>query len=130
MKRLKIMVASLLPLLWLAATASGFTDAPGCGAGCGQRASISAAAGSGQRDPVGNFNLSKQQALRNLSRRAGMSCASDGKSLPLISSASGLPRLERGSSLFSVVEAPADLVRCWQFYMRTASEPRAPSVVS
>jgi hypothetical protein len=74
MKRLKIMVASLLPLFWLAATAYGFADVPGGGASCGRRASISAAAGHGQHDPVGNFNLSKQQALRNLNRRAGMSC--------------------------------------------------------
>ena len=128
MRRTKIIFASLLPFLWLVATAYGSAGAPSGGSSC-YPTSISAAAGRGQHDPARDFNSSKE-ALRNLNRRAGMSSESDGKPLPVIASAAGHPTLKHVPILFSVVEAPADLVRCWQFYIRTAPEPRAPSAVS
>jgi hypothetical protein len=118
----------LLPFLWLAATACGSAGVFSGGSSCCPP-SISAAAGRGQHDPARDSDPSKQ-ALRNLNRRAGMSCESDGKPVPVIASAAGHPALKHVPIRFSVVEAPADLVRCWQFYLRTAPEPRAPSAVS
>ncbi len=130
MRRIKIMVVTLLPLLWLGLAACGSAGVSGVGSshGC-PRASVSVAAGHSQHGAAGDICFFKQ-ALRNTNRRAGMSCDPTGKSLPVVASASGLLGLQTVPVLFSVVEAPADLLRCWQFYARTASEPRAPSAVS
>jgi hypothetical protein len=128
MRRTKIIFAAWLPFLWLVATACGSASVSSGGAGC-YPTSISAAAGRGQHDPARDSDPSRQ-ALRNLNRRAGMSCESDGKPVPVIASAAGHPALKQVPILFSVIEAPADLVRCWQFCMRMAPDPRAPSAVS
>lgn len=129
MRRIKIMLVSLLPVLGLAAASYASADVSGGGTSHGYRTSISAAAGHGKHDSARDFSLSKR-ALRNPGRRAGMSSHPDGKSLLVAVSASGLARLEPTSVSFRVVAAPPELVRGWQFHYRAASEPRAPSAVS
>jgi hypothetical protein len=130
MRRIKIMFVLLLPLLWVAASAYSSVDVPSGGASNGCRTSISAAAaGHAHRGPAKDVYSSKQLA-RSLNRRAGMPSGSDGVSSPVIVFDARLSGLEQSPLLFSVVEAPADLARCWQFYWRTVAEPRAPSTVS
>ena len=130
MQRMKIMFASLLPLFWLAAAASGSADVPGGGTSvCGYRTSISAAPGHGQPDRSRDV-YSARQALRHLNRRAGTSCDPNPGSPLFIAANTRLSGLEPVPALFSVVEAPAGLARTWRFYLRLVCEPRAPSAVS
>jgi hypothetical protein len=129
MRRIKIMLVSLLPVLGLAAASCASADVSGGGPSHGYRTSISAAAGHGQHDSARDFSLSKQ-ALRNPGRRAGMSSDPDGKSLLMWVSASGFAGVEPASVIFRVMAAPPELVRGWQFHCRAASEPRAPSAAS
>ena len=129
MRRLKIMLVWLLPVLGLVGAVYGSADALNGGANHGYRTSISAAAGHGQSQSAGDY-LPAKQALRNLGRRASVSSGSGGTLLPVLVPATGLAGLEPAAGLFRVIAAPPDLIRGWQFHCRTAAEPRAPSAVS
>jgi hypothetical protein len=129
MRRIKILFAMWLPLLWLAA-AAGISDGAPTGPSGAARAFLSTAdADRNQRGPAGDDCASKQLA-RSMGRRVGTPSGSDPTTSLIFTANTRFSGLEPVPALFSVVEAPAGLARTWQFYLRAASEPRAPSAVS
>lgn len=66
-------------------------------------------------------------ALRHSARRNRTLSGSDESFIPGLCDKVLLADCRAASRLFSVIESPADLLRCWRFNLRVASEPRAPS---
>jgi hypothetical protein len=128
MDQVRIVICSLLPALWalaaghcLADSVSGSPDA------CG-RTLVSATKDGGQV-PLPDAR-SFEQSARLLSRRMGVQTGWGGLSVPAPVSASRLAELQPGSAPLTVSTDALGLAKCWQFYWRTAAEPRAPSLVS
>ena len=130
MRGIKHTFAVLLPLLWLAAASDCSADMPGKGATI--RCHTSAwVAGSeyGQHGPAKDgYPLAK--LMRSLNRRAGSHPGLDRASTLATVSDPRLSGLRPIGVLSNGNEAQSDLARNWQFYWRTALEPRAPSTVS
>ena len=127
----KTVIFSLLFLpLWLAAVACNISAAPGADAGVGDQVSRSPDDQSGQGNSGKDLPPLKH-AAHHLARRAAFSI---GSADDLLTGAAEVETVSSGSqsaaALFSVVEAPADLRQAWQFHLRSACEPRAPSIVS
>ena len=99
----------------------------GCPVGCG-RIVVSAPAGS-DHAPLPDVR-SFEQSARLLSRRLGMQPGWGGLLMPADVSTSMLGELEQASAPLTVTTDALGLAKCWQFYWRTAAEPRAPSSVS
>ena len=128
MDRVRIVICSLLPALWVLASGHCLADSvSGCADGCGCT-SVSATEDGGQA-PLPDAR-SFEQSARLLSRRMGMQTGWGGLWVPAAVSASGLGEPEQASAPLTVSTDALGLARCWQFYWRTASEPRAPSSVS
>jgi hypothetical protein len=130
MRRKTIMFTLILLPLWLAAIACNITDVcnggtPGCQAGA------FSATESDQNDSDSDVPPLKH-ALHHIARRASLSVAADDRSFSGADpdAISALTTSHPAAALFSVVQAPADLRHSWQFHLRTAPEPRAPSSVS
>ena len=128
MDRVRIVIGSLLPALWvlaarhcLADPVSGYTD--GC---C--RPAVSASEGS--KHAPSKDARSFEQSARLLNRRMGTQIGWGFVPVPIAISASGFDDLVRFSAPLTVSTEALGLAKCWQFYWRTASEPRAPSFVS
>ena len=130
MRRIKIMLALLLPVLGLAGASYGSAVVPADGTSHGYCTALSVAAGYGNHKAPRDVHPSNQATLRNANRRANLSSGPNGASLPRLFSASGLAELKPASITFRVTTAAPELVRGWQFRCRTASEPRAPSTAS
>ena len=125
----KTVIFSLLFLpLWLAAVACNISAAPGADAG--DQVSRFPDDQSGQGNSGKDLPPLKH-AAHHLARRAAFSV---GSADDLLTGAAEVETVSSGSqsdaALFSVVEAPADLRQAWQFHLRSACEPRAPSNVS
>jgi hypothetical protein len=129
MRRNKKMFAVWLPLFWLAATAFGSTGVPRGGANLNDCSIVATVTAQTRQDSVRDIYAVKH-ALRHLTRRTGMALDPDGISFAGFVSVSAFSVLNQVPCRFSVVEAPADLLRTWQFYLRQAPEPLAPSLVS
>ena len=127
MRGIKIMLASLLPLLWLAASGQGSAHAPFNSTVVGCRTSVSiSSAGHDQGGPKEDA-CSPGKSARHLGRRAGPHSSLDRTSTPVVISNSRLSGLRQVWTSANGAEASSGLATCWQFYWRTASEPRAPS---
>jgi hypothetical protein len=129
MRRNKILLAVWLPLFWVAATTFGANEVPRAGANLSDCSIVAMATAQTRQDSARDFYAGKH-ALRHSTRRPGMALDPDGRSLSALVSASAFSVLQQVPDLFSVAEAPADLLCSWQFYLRLAPEPRAPSLVS
>jgi hypothetical protein len=128
MELVRTVICSLLPALWVLAAGHCLADSVcGCPDGCG-RTLVSAREGS-DHAPLKDVR-SFEQSARLLNRRAGMQTGWGGLLMPPAISTSMLGELEPGPAPLTVSTDVLGLAKCWQFYWRTASEPRAPSSVS
>jgi hypothetical protein len=128
MDRVRTVICSLLPALWLLAAGHCLADsASGCPDGC-CRTSVSATEdnGHGPSKDARSF----EQSARVLSRRVGPQTGWGGLLTPVALASCGLRGVEHASAPLTVSSDAPGLAKCWQFYWRTASEPRAPSSVS
>ena len=125
MDRVRIVICSLLPALWVLAAGHCLADpVSGCADGCG-RTLVSATEDSGHA-PLTDAR-SFEQSARLLNRRMGMQTGWGGFLMPAAVSTSLLGELEHAYAPLTVSTDALGLAKCWQFYWRTASEPRAPS---
>ena len=128
MELVRTVICSLLPALWVLAAGHCLADSVnGCPDGSG-RTLVSAREGS-DHAPLKDVR-SFEQSARLLNRRAGMQTGWGGLLVPVAISAPGFGELEQASAPPTVSTDAFGLAKCWQFYWRTASEPRAPSSVS
>ena len=128
MDRVRIVICSLLPALWVLAAGHCLADpVGGCAEGC-CRTFVSATEGN-DHAPLTDVR-SFEQSARLFNRRAGMETGWGGLLVPVAASAPGFGDLEQASGPLTVSTEALGLAKCWQFYWRTASEPRAPSSVS
>jgi hypothetical protein len=128
MELVRTVICSVLPAVWLLAAGHCLADSvSGCPDGCG-RPLVSAREGS-KHAPLKDLR-SFEQPARLLNRRAGMQPGWGGLLVPVAVSALGLGELEQASARLTVSTDALGLAQCWQFYWRTAAEPRAPSSVS
>jgi hypothetical protein len=128
MDRLRIVLGWLLSALWL--LAGGHCPAEpvsGCPEGC--CATAVSATNSDGHGPLTDARASEQWA-RLLNRRVGPQTGWAGLLPPAVVPASGFGELKDASAPLTVSIDALGLAKCWQFYWRTASEPRAPSSVS
>jgi hypothetical protein len=128
MDRVRIVICSLLPTLWVLAAGHCLADSvSGCADRC-CRIFVSATEGS-DHAPLTDV-LSFEQSARLLNRRLGMQTGWGGLLMPADVSSFMFAELEHASAPLTVSADALGLAKCWQFYWRTASEPRAPSTVS
>jgi hypothetical protein len=128
MDRVRIVLCSLLPVLWVLAAGHCVADpASACPDGCGR--TLVSAAGHDGHTPLNDVR-SFEPPARLLNRRMGTPTGWGIVPALPVGSASGLHDLERALAPLTVSPEALGLAKCWQFYWRTASEPRAPSFVS
>jgi hypothetical protein len=128
MELVRTVICSLLLALWVLAAGHCLADSvSGCPDGCG-RSLVSARDGS-DHAPLKDVR-SFEQSARLLNRRAGMQTGWGGLLVPVAVSAPGVGEMEQAPAPLTVSTDALGLAKCWQFYWRTASEPRAPSSVS
>lgn len=121
-------LSALLPALWLLAWGHCFSVAQGACVKC----SLSAAgwfAEGGQDAPVKHAWFSDQSA-RWLHRRVGLSTDPDGLSVWTTAVDSKCSDLSQAKVVPLWREVPLSLAQSWQFFWRTAPQPRAPAAVS
>ena len=126
--RKKAVIFSLLLLpFWLAAVACNYTDVFDGNADPSDYQS-DGSGGAGQSQDSNSDVTPVKHTLHHLSRRV-VSVVDDRFSLGAGTIADTTSVSPPGSRI-SLVESPADLLQSWRFYLRVASEPRAPSLVS
>ena len=128
MNRIKFMLGSLLPALWLSATGYCSLDSISEYAGDRHVASIFATR-QGNRLPI-QGNGSIEQSARCWSRRVWVHSGPHGFPPLFTASDWALPSLLQADGPRTLCDGPLGLAKCWQFHWRTALEPRAPSSVS
>lgn len=126
--RARVILALLLPGLWLAASANCLLE-PVSGCGSNQLVSSISACGHAKHD-ASNSACSLEQSARRWSRRLNDQPGLVGPSTPVATSQVQLPQLEHIESFSGGSRSSFGLAQCWQFRWRTALEPRAPSSVS
>ena len=130
MRRVKIMLVSLLLLPWLAVAGHGFTRAPVNSAAVQWHTSVAgSSAVQGQSGPRKDA-CSPGKSARHVNRRAGFHSNLERIATPWAVSGCRLSGLGPVRMCFNGAETAFDLAKSWQFYWRTALEPRAPSAVS
>ena len=128
MDRVRTVICSLLPVLWVLATGDCLADSVrGCPDGCCQT-SVSATKDHGHA-PLTDARASEHWA-RLLNRRVGSQTGWAGLLMPAVAPGSGLGEVEPTFAPVTVSSDALGLAKCWQFHWRTACEPRAPSSVS
>ncbi len=128
MDRVRIVMCSLLPALWVLAAGHCLADPMrACPDGCGR--TVVCAAGHNGHAPFTDVR-SFEQSARLLNRRMATQLGWGPVPLPAAIQSCGLNDLEQASAPLTVSTDAPGLARCWQFHWRTASEPRAPSSVS
>lgn len=125
MRRMVLMLVLCLLAVGQTAGAQSFAKARGAMM-IDRPSALSATEGRNQPDWAGDILLVKHPARHGV-RRIEPAGEPDGKTPPTPGSFVVPVGQEPASSSFSVAESPADLPRCWQFILRLASEPRAPS---
>ena len=128
MDRIRVMLGSLLPALWLSASGYCLLDAISDYEGDRHVACVSSTR-PGHHLPL-QGSCSCEQSARCWSRRAWAHSGPDGVSPFLAASDWAHPRLLLGDVPLTLSEVPLGLAQCWQFHWRTALAPRAPSSVS
>jgi hypothetical protein len=128
MELVRTVICSLLPALWVLAAGHCLADSVnGCPDGC-DRPLVSATEGSNHA-PLKDVR-SFEQSARLLHRRVGMQTGWGGLLMPPAVSTSMLGELEHSYAPLTVCTDALGRAKCWQFYWRTALDPRAPSSVS
>jgi hypothetical protein len=128
MARVKTILALLIPALWLVASMSCALDPVNGFATEGSSSTLSSR-GHGKADSSAPSD-SLAQSARRWSRRTNIQSGHDGPSTPIaLSSWQSLPTVH-SAALPAHYRFSLNLANCWQFYWRTALEPRAPSSVS
>lgn len=126
-KKAAIYALLLLPF-WLGALAFNYTDVFGVGADpCDYQSDSSGDSGQSHENSNGDVTLVRH-AFQHLSRR--VDSVQDKRFLSATDTIADKASVSKAGSNFSLVECPAELPHSWQFYLRVASEPRAPSLVS
>jgi hypothetical protein len=128
MSRMRVMLGSLLPALWLSATGYCLLDSISEYAGDRRVVSIFATR-PGNRLPL-QGSSSFEQSARCWSRRVWVHSGPDGFPPFLAASDWALPGLLQADVSLALSDGPLGLAKCWQFHWRTALESRAPSSVS
>jgi hypothetical protein len=128
MDLVRTVICSLLPALWVLAAGHCLADSvSGCPDVRGRP--LVSATDNSHHAPLKDVR-SFEQSARLLNRRAGMQTGWGGLLMPIAVSAPGFGELEQASAPLTVSTDALGLAKCWQFYWRTASEPRAPSSAS
>ena len=128
MEQVRVILVTLLPAFWLVASESNAAGPSGACAD-GRVRTLVSVCDHGKKGPWQEL-LARDHKPRHSTRRFGTRPAPHDPTPTFAVSSDQLPPLEQ-IELFSVVaEAPPDLAGCWQFYWRTALDPRAPSSVS
>jgi hypothetical protein len=124
----RVMLVTLLPAFWLVAADSGTVGTSKSFAD-GRVCTLVSDCDQGRKGPWSDaFTL--EQKARHSTRRFGSQTGLNGSTPGFAVAGCESPRPER-FGLHSVFrQAPAELAGCWQFYWRTALEPRAPTSVS
>ena len=123
-----MILASLLPALWLVASANCLVD-PVSGSASNRLDSTVSAGGHGEPDAASSV-CSFEQSARRWSRRLNHQSGPEGFASPVTVSQFELLKLEHIEGLPVDAKSSFGLANCWQFHWRTALEPRAPSSVS
>lgn len=128
MQRMRLILGSLLPAVWLLASGyAGVDTLSGYAGGCCVVSILSAQAG--QRLPVPG-SCAFDESARSWSRRHLLDSGAESFPPPLEASDPASPRLLVGALRAQVSEDSLALAQSWQFFWRAASAPRAPSLVS
>ena len=127
MEQVRVILVTLLPAFWLVASDS--SAAGPCWAGDGRVRTLISVCDNGKKVPLQDA-LARDHKTRHSTRRLGAQPGPNGPIPTFAVSADVLTRLDRVGLFSPVAQAPPDLAGCWQFYWRTALEPRAPSSVS
>ena len=126
MERVRIIIGSVLPALWLLTAGQGLANAVDESASEGCVACLLSA-------PQGKRLPSQCSCFQNFgrcaNRRIGIYPGPDG-SPPFIAADPALNTCVGAERARSHLEASFGLAQSWQFLWRTASEPRAPSSLS
>lgn len=128
MDRVRIVFCSLLSALLVLAAGCCLAD-PVSGRPDGCRRASASETGHCCHAPLTDVRSSAQSA-RLLNRRMGMQAGWGVVPAPVAISPSGLDDSEHAPAPPTIATEALGLAKCWQFYWRTASEPRAPSSVS
>jgi hypothetical protein len=115
----------LLPMLWLAASLVRVTD-PINASPTRHSSCIVSAASHCQHDASASWSWFDQAARRS-NRRVNVQSGLDGPSPLADLPRSEVSNLDRFFAFAVCIQLPPELAHCWQFYCRTALEPRAPS---
>jgi hypothetical protein len=126
MEQVRVMLVTLLPAFWLVASDSRAAG-PSVASADGRVRTLISICDHGKNGPLQDA-LARDLKPRSSPRRLGAQPLPNGPAFAAF--ADVLPRLERVGSFSAVAPTPSDLAGCWQFYWRTALEPRAPSSVS
>ena len=123
MSRVRVILVAVWPAMLLLVSVDGFGDYYGCG----EFSCLLSVEGGGKHNPPSG-DTSFDQAVRRWGRRINIQPGPDGFSPAAL--AQRQPQSDH--VIFSSVSFPVklELAKCWQFLWRTASEPRAPSLVS
>ena len=128
MIRTRVILASLLPALWLIASMDSLSDAvPDM---TSVRPDSELCASSHGKDDCSPPFRSLEQSARRWSRRFNVQSGVDGFSLPAVVSQVQVPVPDQFVRFSDLASRSPGLANCWQFLCRTALEPRAPSSVS
>jgi len=128
MTRARVILASLLPTLWLIASMDCWGCAVGGLAGVRPDSTLSEA-GHGKHDCSTSF-CSLEQSARRWSRRLHFQSGAEEFSSPALLPPFQSPIPAQLIDFSRRANLSSGLANCWQFRCRTALEPRAPSTVS
>src|SRR6516165_8636628 len=129
MRRLRILLAALLPVCWLPTSVYGSNPGPGKGAVAHYLRPAAVLHAAQGQEPATRGVAASWGLTRHFTRRIATSSGSSPISLLLSwrnSEPSGLGELQ---VRFDHTQAPPELAPGWQFHWRTALMPRAPSSV-
>jgi hypothetical protein len=128
MHRARLILASLIPALWLVASLNclndpvgGFVGEPSC--------SVLASGGNHQQDSS-NWTFSMERSARRWSRRFNAQCEPEKFSTPVAVSPFPSPKPSHPVLFSEGSQLSLRLAQSWQFLWRTALESRAPSSIS
>jgi hypothetical protein len=127
MRKKAVIFALLLLPFWLAASAFDCPDVFDGSADSTDYQSDESSGGHSEENSTGDVAPVKH-ALTHLSRRVVSVTAN--RLISGTATVADTADVSLSGSRFGLVEPPADLLQSWQFYLRVASEPRAPSLVS
>lgn len=127
MSRVKVILVVVMPALFLLVSADCF-GAPPTNCGCDNVRCLLSAQGSGKHKSPSADN-SFDSTVQRWGRRVNAQPGTDGFGAPVALAQTPI-RPQQPIPSFIPPLAGLELIQSWQFLWRTASEPRAPSLVS